>query len=101
MVEHHYNYENIHREVGKPPAETTNQDKQKIIDRKKIQTQQAQDWCDIEVNGKTHEQRPNDENQKDVFHKEKQKFHKEVYTFTKCAAGPSLAATSLEGHTTT
>ena len=96
---HRYNYENIHREVGKTPAETTNEDEQKFIDRKKRQTQQTQEWWDIEVNGKTRGRRPHDENQKDAFRKEKKKFHKEVYTFTKRAAGPSMDVTNSEGHT--
>ena len=76
-----------------------NEDKQKFINRKKRQTQQTQDWWDIEVNGKTRGRRPHDENQKDAFCKEKKKFHKEVYTFTKRAAGPSMDVTNSEGHT--
>ena len=98
---HRYNYETFHREVGKTPADITNQDKQNFMDSKKRQIEQPQQWWDIEVNGRTRGQRPDDENLKDAFHKEKKRFHKEVYMFAKCAAGRSLAATNSEGYTIT
>ena len=98
---HRYNYENTHREVGKTPAEVTDRDEQGFIDRKVAQTQQTQQWWDTEVNGKIRGRRPNDENQKDAFRKEKKKFHKEIYTFGKRTAGPSMSMTNAEGDTLT